>query len=142
MAFVTLVGERLAKVGETFLFVRALEECKDCRLRNVCFNLEEGFRYEIVNVRDTRHECKIYEEGVRAVEIKKKAIPAAINVNNAFEGSVISINSVCPRKGCEYYSLCNPYKLSPKIKLKVTKVIRDRKISCPEGKELVEVELE
>ncbi|MDI6708373.1 MAG: UPF0179 family protein [Candidatus Thermoplasmatota archaeon] len=139
MAFVTLVGERLAKVGDRFLFLGALEECKDCKLRNVCFNLEEGFSYEIVNVRDKKHDCKVHEECVRVVEVKKRAIPAAIDVKQAFEGAVVNIELQCRNRGCEYYSLCRPYKLSPKVKLKVTKVMH--KISCPEGKELVEVEL-
>lgn len=140
MVLVTLVGERQAKVGNKFVFLKVPEECKECRLLNVCFNLEQGFRYEITGVRDKRHDCKLHEGGVRVVEVKKLSIPVAIPTGHAIEGSSISISPTCEQRGCEFYQLCSPPNLSSKLKLRIIKV-KD-KLKCPEGKDLTEALLE
>ena len=61
MTLITLIGEEMAREGAEFYFLGPLTECKDCRLKGVCFNLEQGSRYRVSEVRDA-HLCR---EGMR-----------------------------------------------------------------------------
>jgi uncharacterized protein (UPF0179 family) len=140
MVLVTLVGEQLAKKDKDFIYTGSLSECRDCKLKNVCFNLEDGCRYKITNIRDIHHDCKIHEGGVRIVEVEKIPIPACIESKNAVEGETISINPDCKNIGCDFYKLCSPVGVESGTKLKITKVKGD--IKCPENKNLKEVLLE
>ena len=135
---VTLVGETQAKVGEMLIFRGPLSECKDCKRKTVCFNLEEGTLYEIVGVRDKHHECSVHESGVRVVELKKAPIETTLDTKHAIEGSTVSIDKeACLNLGCEHYGAC--FILGPKSnkKFKVVKVQGD--VKCPEGKSLTAV---
>ncbi|PJB22268.1 MAG: hypothetical protein CO114_00925, partial [Euryarchaeota archaeon CG_4_9_14_3_um_filter_38_12] len=71
MVLVTLVGEKIAKKDNEFIYIGSLPECRGCKLKTVCFNLDEGRRYKITNIRDIHHDCKIHEGGVRIVEVEK-----------------------------------------------------------------------
>jgi len=140
MVLVTLVGEQLAKKDKDFIYMGSLSECRDCKLKNVCFNLEDGCRYKITNIRDVRHDCKIHEGGVRIVEVEKTLLPAAVESKNAIEGETVRINPDCKNIGCDYYFLCCPVGVKPEMKLKISKIKGD--IKCPENKNLKEVLLE
>jgi len=71
MTFVTLIGKKLAKKGNEFVYFGIAKDCRGCKLKMVCSNLKEGRRYRITNVRDKHHDCSLYEGGVVAVEIEK-----------------------------------------------------------------------
>ena len=138
---VSLVGETQAKVGTTFIFRGPLSECRDCKRKTVCFNLEEGTLYEIVSVRDKHHDCNVHEGGVRVVELKKAPVETTIDTKHAIEGSTVSIDKdVCLNIGCESYRMC--FLLGPKNnkKFRVTKVKGD--VKCPEERSLKAVILE
>jgi uncharacterized protein (UPF0179 family) len=138
---ISLVGETQAKVGNIFVFHGPLSECRDCKRKTVCFNLEEGSLYEIVNLRDKHHDCNVHEGGVRVVELKKAPIETTIDKKHAIEGSTVSMEvKECRNLGCESYSLC--FLLEPKSnrRYKVTKVKGD--VKCSEGKNLKVVILE
>lgn len=140
MVLVTLVGEKQARVGNIFVFFGAIEECRECRLRNVCFNLESGRRYKVVAVRDTKHDCMMHENGVRAVEVEKTPLNAAVDAKIAAEGATVSISGACSNIGCDFYVLCRPKYIKPEHKLKIIEVRAE--IKCPEGFNLKEVLLE
>lgn len=140
MVLVTLVGEQLAKKDNEFIYTGSLSECRGCKLKTVCFNLDEGHRYKITNTRDIHHDCKIHEGGVRIVEVEKTLLPAAVESKNAIEGETVSINPDCKNIGCDFYFLCCPVGVKPGMKLKISKIKGD--ISCPEEKNLKEVLLE
>jgi uncharacterized protein (UPF0179 family) len=138
---VSLVGETQAKVGTTFIFRGPLPECRDCKRKTVCFNLEEGTLYEIVSVRDKHHDCNVHESGVRVVELKKAPVETTIDIKHAIEGSTVSIDKeICQNIGCETYRMC--FLLGPKSnkKFRVTKVKGD--VKCPEERSLKAVILE
>ncbi len=138
MAIVTLIGENLAKKGMEFTFLGPLTECRDCKLRNACFNLDVGRKYRIKALRDTTHECKIHEGKVRAVEVEKIPTEAAIPSKMAVEGTSIRYTpEKCLNVGCKYYGLCNPMGLKEGSKYRIVKIKGD--IKCPEGKELKSV---
>lgn len=140
MVLVTLVGEKLVKPGTEFIFSGSLPECRDCRLKGVCFNLEEGRRYRVSAARRLHHDCRVHEDGVRVVEVEAVSVPAAVDVRSAQEGSVIVFEPhSCHMLGCENYRLCHPHGLGSKTKVKVVSV--GKKIACPSGYDLVEVGL-
>jgi uncharacterized protein (UPF0179 family) len=138
---VTLVGETQAKVGTAFFFRGPLPECRECKRKTVCFNLEEGMLYEIIGVREKHHECLIHEGGVRVVELKKAPIKTTIDSKHAIEGSMVSIEKDnCAHRGCENFRAC--FILGPKSvkKYKITGVEGD--VTCPDKRNLKMVLLE
>lgn len=140
MVFVTLIGEKQTKVGNEFVYTGFLSECKDCRLKGVCFNLEEGKRYRITAVRSIHHDCKIHEEGVRVVEVEKLPIHSAMSARLALEGAVVSLEQrACSNLECKHYRLCNPYGIKLEDKFKILKV--GDEIECVLGEKLREVSL-
>ena len=71
MPLVTLIGEKLAVENKEFIFLGPQSDCKNCKLKTVCFNLKQGGRYQILKVREKRHSCNVHEGCVAVVEVKK-----------------------------------------------------------------------
>jgi uncharacterized protein (UPF0179 family) len=141
MVVITLIGEHQAKEGEAFVYRGPLTECRDCKLKAVCFNLEAGGMYRIKSVRNVQHDCRIHEEGVRVVEVEKIPHKCALLQRHAMEGSTITFEDVkCRTLGCEHYRICHPMGLEKNMKFRVARI--DEEIKCPEGIRLVEVSLE
>ncbi|UCE38115.1 MAG: UPF0179 family protein [Thermoplasmata archaeon] len=135
---VTLVGETQAKVGITFVFRGPIPECRDCKRKTVCFNLEEGTLYEIVSVRDKHHECNMHEGGVRVVELKKAPIETTVDSNYAIEGSMVNIEKEeCLNMGCEHRKICFSLGHKSNKKYKIS-IVKDE-LKCPEGRALKSV---
>ncbi|MBW9222011.1 UPF0179 family protein [Methanothermococcus sp. SCGC AD-155-C09] len=136
---ITVLGSKLAKTGNEFIYCGILKECEFCKFKKICHEgMEVGKRYKIIGVRSTDHPCVIHEEGVKVVEIKpSEEITLLIESKKALEGLTISCNeSHCNNIFCENYILCNPEGL-PK-KYKIVKVFND-KINCPKGHSLKRV---
>ena len=135
-----MVGETQAHVGDRFYYIGPQTECKECKLKGVCFNLEAGRQYEIKSLRDTHHECEFHEGGVRVVEVEKIPTKACVPRKLAIDGSVITLgDNDCARLGCTYWNECHPVGLKAGDKLTVTDVIK--KIECPNDIDLVLVKL-
>jgi uncharacterized protein (UPF0179 family) len=136
MANVTLVGEKHAKKGNKFVYRGPLSECRECKVKTVCFNLEEGRQYEIKEVRQMHHQCKIHESGVRAVEYEKLPIEYAITSDGAIDKARITIEGpeLCPNRGCEHYRFCFPLGIKTGSQYEINEV--KSTINCSEGKKL------
>jgi len=141
MSLITLVGASGAEPGREFYYLGPIEECRDCRLKGVCFNLEAGSRYRIVEVRDQRHECREQEgDMVAAVVVEKVPTPGAVPKKSSIEGSVVTFQpSGCGRIGCPNYMLCNPIGKADGAKCSVVAVNGD--LECPIGRDMVSVDL-
>jgi uncharacterized protein (UPF0179 family) len=139
LANVTLVGEKQAKKENVFIYRGPLSECRDCKVKTVCFNLEEGRKYKIKEIRAMHHNCKVHEGGVRAVEYEKMPIEFAISADAAIEKARITIEEKedCINRGCENYKLCFPMNLKPGTQYEIQVV--KYKVKCSEGKELKQV---
>ena len=138
---VTLVGERQVKEGNEFIYIGSLTDCKECKLKSVCFNLEEGRKYRIKGVRGVRHECNIYDGGVRVVEVERTPLIIAANGKSAIEGSTITYEfPTCGETACKTYRLCHPIALRSGGKGKVLSVGKD--LNCSKGYRLKEVTIE
>lgn len=140
MVLITLIGEAQAKTGNRFYYLGPLTECKDCRLKGVCFNLEPGHLYEITALRDTQHDCELHESKARVVEVMKVPVPVAIQGKKAIDGSMITFEAVkCDNIGCENYIMCHPAGIKDGMKMSISDVIGD--IECQIGEKMVLVRL-
>lgn len=138
MALITLVGKKLAKVGNEFIYVGITQKCRNCRLKTVCSNLQEGRTYKIVKIRDKSHDCDLHEEGVIAVEVEK--MPAVVNVKSEeAEATAVNHHKInCDDTFCKEYEACVP-PIKEK-EYKILKVIGD--VKCPKGYKLRKVEID
>jgi uncharacterized protein (UPF0179 family) len=135
MVLVTVVGELQCRKGLEFVFGGPLAECRDCKVRNVCFHLEEGRIYRVTAARDVHHECKVHEGGVRVVEVEKVPTRTAIEKSAAVEGSLITFEeSDCDWIGCENFRVCRPAGASEGMKFRVISV--GEVLDCPRGRAL------
>ncbi len=139
MTNVTLVGEKHAKKGNKFIYIGPLSECRECKVKTVCFNLEVGRTYEIKEIRQMHHPCKIHEGGVRAVEYEKQPIQHAVSAESAIEKARITVEArePCINRGCEHYRLCFPLGIKNGTQYEISSV--KGTITCSEGKKLKEV---
>ncbi|MDR0309701.1 MAG: UPF0179 family protein [Candidatus Methanoplasma sp.] len=140
MAAITLISEAQAKMGNRFYYLGPQFECRDCKLKGVCMNLEQGSMYEITAVRGQTHDCTFNEDKVRVVEIKKIAQRSVVPKKSAIEGSVITFQEpACWMLDCENYRNCHPYALERGKKYSVVGI--EGNAECPIGQDLVVVKL-
>ena len=138
MPLVTLIGEKLAEKDNEFTYLGPQNDCKNCKLKTVCFNLKQGRRYKILNVRDKRHSCNVHEGNAAVVEVQEQPIITIIE-NGIKEGSKTTIDKkICDSIGCSYYEFCS-IKIQPDKEYKVMKIYES--IECPKGYNLQKVEL-
>lgn len=139
-ALITLIGEPQAKVDGEFYFLGSIIECKDCRLKSVCFNLESGSRYRVIKVRSQKHACSECEGEVVAVEVEKIPTPAAVPKKSAMEGVTITYTgSGCDEISCPNFGLCHPVGKKDGQKYTIAKLGSDLK--CPIGEKMVSADL-
>jgi len=141
MVNVTLIGERWAKEGNEFTYLGPCSECKDCKVKTVCFNLEEGRRYRITRTRETKHPCKIHDLGVVAVELQELPLQVAMETGKALEGAVVTFGeNGCRIAACVNKRLCSQERIKKDQKVKILQ--KGEELECPEGKRLVVVEVQ
>lgn len=140
---ITLIGTRLAKVDNEFIFSGQIPECAGCKLVQTCMNLDRGTRYRIVGVREgAKHECAIHDAGVLAVEVIESPFVAAIESRKAFGGSKIVFEpAACDVTGCGMFELCHPSGLSRGDRCTIVRVVGDAPESCEKGYSLKVVEV-
>ena len=139
MPLVTLIGEKLASEGKKFIYLGPINECRNCKLKTVCFNLKKGRYYEITKIRDKQHSCNVHEGNVVVVEVKEMPLITSID-EKLSEGTVTTIEKKeCKNIGCPYIELCNNRALQKDKKYKIKKIYE--KIECPIGYELIKAEL-
>jgi len=140
MPLVTLIGEKLAKEENMFTYLGPNNECRNCKLKTVCFNLKPGRNYKITKVRDKRHNCNVHEGTAAVVEVQEMPILTAID-KKISQGSKAKIdNKECQNIGCINYDLCSIIiNLNKDKNYKVVKIFES--IECPIGYELQKAEL-
>ena len=141
MVLVTVVGERQCKKGFEFVFGGPLAECRECKVKNVCFHLEPNRLYRVVEVREVHHECKVHEEGVRVVEVERLPTKTAMSSKSAVEGSMITYEETdCDIVGCPNFRLCRPASAAEGMRFRIASV--GEEIGCQRGKVLKAVLLD
>ena len=138
MVLLTVIGRKLAKPGLEFVFMGSNSDCKDCKVKTICFHLEMGTKYKIVNARDIVHDCPQHEDNVVIVEIEEVPRQAIIPKKKAMEGTTITFDlPKCNIRGCQDYQLCFPMGMVSGLKRQVIKV--QEKIDCIDGQDRIKV---
>ncbi len=136
MVLITLIGRRNAKEGSRFYFMGSLSECKECKMKGVCFNLDEGALYEVTELRDKIHDCEVHDEGVQVVVVEKRPQMLTVPVKVALEGSTITYEPPkCDQLGCDNRRNCHPVGLKAGSKIRINSLEGD--VTCPAGQRLV-----
>jgi hypothetical protein len=139
MPLVTLIGEDLATEGNEFIYLGPNNECRNCKLKTVCFNLKSGRKYKIEKVRDKHHDCNVHERTTIVVEVIEMPIFTAIDVKHN-EGTITKIEkNDCRSIGCPNYELCS-VTINKDKKFKIIKIYED--INCPLGYKIKKAELQ
>jgi len=139
MPLVTLIGEKLAKEGNEFVYLGPNNECRNCKLKTVCFNLKLGRHYKITKIREKRHNCNIHEGTAAVVEVQELPILAAIDKELSAGHSTKIEKKDCRNIGCDNYEFCCNIALQNDKTYKITKTYKS--IDCPIGNELQKAEL-
>ncbi len=137
MAKISLIGVDLAKEGLEFTFVEPLKGCTECRIKNVCFNLEPGKNYRIIKVRDKENPCFVFNrDKVNTIEVEP--LDDVLNVKNGMklqEGSTLKTASLnCDNLTCENIETCNLMHIKDGRKARIISV--GEKVDCPKGFDL------
>jgi uncharacterized protein (UPF0179 family) len=140
---ITLIGTKLAKVGNEFIFRGAAKECETCKLSKTCLSLNPGGRYRIVNVRTGgKLECSVHDSGISAVEVIEEPIILNIESRKAIQGSKIIFDPpVCNLPNCSNYAVCFPPGLKRGDKFTVMNVTGDLCEPCAKGRPLKVIEV-
>ncbi len=140
---ITLIGTRLAKIGNEFVFKGAAKECQPCKLNKTCLALNPGSTYKIVNLRNpSKLECFVHDSGVFAVEVIEAPIRMAVESRKAIKGSKIVYEfPSCNSPDCENYFLCRPSGLRAGEKFNIIDVEGDILEFCRKGYSMKIVEV-
>ncbi len=140
---ITLIGTRLAKVGNEFIFKGAAKECEPCKFNKTCLGLNQGSKYRIVNLRNSaKLECFIHDSGVCAVEVIEAPIRMAIESRKAIKGSKIAYEQLsCNYPDCDNFVLCRPSGIKAGEKFSIIDVEDDLEEPCNKNYQLKVVEI-
>lgn len=110
MSTVTLIGTRLAEVGQEFVYQGPADACEGCPFRTQCLNLAEGGRYRVTSKREGGQtlNCAVHDEGVTAVEVEPAPVVANVSSRGAFAGSKARLEGPCPHTECPSHAFCVP----------------------------------
>jgi len=139
---ITLIGTLIAKPGLEFIYEGEPEECKVCRVRKTCHNLETGRRYRITDVRDTpRHACRIHMDKVIAVDVTEAPVTAMLSADMAIIDTKLKYEYPCTRTECENYDLCHPEGIIEGETYIVEEILGSGPDDCSKGRALKVVSL-
>lgn len=138
---VTLVPEALAEEGSEFYYVGQMDGCAGCRLERVCYNLDEGHRYRVTEVRDQSHGCpQLGDERVVAVSVEVVVTPGAVPKKEAMEGVTFTYTAPrCGRIGCPNFRLCHIPGTEDGDKRTVVRL--GGELECPAGERMVDADV-
>jgi hypothetical protein len=132
MVILTVVGEGQATAGHTFVYLGPLGDCKECRVRNVCFGLARGKRYRVVGPRKVKHACKAHEGGGQVVEVEEVPFDICIPEKGIVEGSAMTASgNECRHVGCSHFRLCVSVGVDRGMRLHVIEL--GERVECARG---------
>jgi len=129
MVLLTVIGEGQVEPGYVFVYLGPLSECKECKVKNICFALVKGKRYRVVNARKVKHDCKVHEGGGVVVEVEEVPFGACVLDKGLVEGSATSFSPAeCHKAGCAHYRLCIPTGVDKGAKFQIIEL--GEKVEC------------
>ncbi len=132
---ITLIGTKLAKAGNEFVFRGIAKECEPCKLNKTCLGLNIGSKYRITGIRSGGTlECFVHDTGVLAVEVVEAPLIVGIEARKAIRGSKILYEPVtCDISSCENYKICRPAGLKKGDKFTIVNVVGELSGPCEKG---------
>ncbi len=140
MPKISLIGVDLAREGLEFTFSGPLVGCSECRIKNVCFNLDPGKTYRVLKVRDKENPCFVFnKDKVATVEIEEVPEVAHMQYGKKLqEGSSVTLKSVnCDHITCPHIEKCNVLHMRDGTRAVINKV--EDKLECPKGYDMRKV---
>jgi Uncharacterized protein conserved in archaea len=110
MTQLTLIGTRLAEVGQEFVYRGEASSCEGCPYRRQCLTLTTGRKYRVTAVREDANtlECAVHDTGVTAVEVEPAPVKANVADDNAYAGNQAALEGPCPHTECPSHEYCVP----------------------------------
>jgi uncharacterized protein (UPF0179 family) len=139
MTTITIIGEKLAKKDEGFFFIGPQNDCKNCKLKNICFNLKQFYQYKITNIRDKRHSCSVHDGDAIVVEVEEQPIETSIDKKYTKSSVITYEENDCDAQLCVYYDICTNKALKTGKKYVITDILDV--IPCPKGESIQRVTL-
>ena len=139
MTQVTLLGKMLCNKGAEFTYLGPLNDCKNCKLKTVCFNLKPGKTYKVIKVREKQHSCPVHEQHVYVVEVEEQSIIGVVDKKLSKGDKTQPPTTKCIHIGCTFNDECtNPAVQSGKT-YRIVKTLDA--IVCPIKHQLKKAEL-
>lgn len=140
MPKISLIGVDLANEGMEFTFTGPLVGCSECRIKNVCFNLDPGRTYKVLKVREKENPCFVFnKDKVSTVEIEE--VPEVMHMQygkKLQEGSSVTLKSAnCDHISCPHIEKCNIVHMREGTRAVINKV--EEKLECPKGYDMRKV---
>ncbi|BAB60392.1 hypothetical protein [Thermoplasma volcanium GSS1] len=142
MPKISLIGKDLAKEGIEFVFAGPLPTCSDCRVKNVCFNLEQGHKYRVTKVREQLNPCIIFNgDKVNTVEVEELEDFFIIQESKKLqEGAIVTMKSMnCDYITCPNIEKCNLYYQKNDLKVAIKSI--GQNVNCPKGFKMKKVQV-
>ncbi|MFX1465943.1 MAG: UPF0179 family protein [Promethearchaeota archaeon] len=132
---ITFIAKNLAKPGYKFQHMGESENCKNCKMYQVCIQPLEAERiYEVIEVLENEFECPQHEEQIKVVRVKETEKEVGIPTNITFSGATISFYPQDCTEICEFRKFCAPAGLKEGDKIRILDIIK--KVECGEGNEI------
>ena len=139
MTLITLISETNADEGFEFIYAGPTPDCKNCKVKNACMNLDEGQRYRVLRRREVVHPCKLHDD-VCVVEVERIPFDLSVEARSSEEDTIITREeNRCERVDCGNHTICRPRFFAPG-RYRVLTV--GEALECPKGLELKRVSVE
>lgn len=138
---ISLIGLDQAVEGNVFTFVQPLPTCSECKIKNVCFNLEHGRKYVITEIRKNQHPCMVFNHNrVATIQVEEVNEHLVAEYNNKVqEGSSMTMKSRhCDYITCDFIEKCNLIHHEDEIRINIKKI--GEKVTCPKGYNMRRIE--
>lgn len=138
---ISLIGLDQAIEGNVFTFVQPLQTCSECKIRNVCFNLEHGQKYIITEVRKNQHPCNVFNhDKVATIQVEEVDENLVVEYGNKVqEGSSMTMRSRhCDYITCDFIEKCNLMHYENEVRINIKKI--GEKVNCPKGYNMRRIE--
>ena len=141
MAEITLLAEREARPGFSFVYLGGAPVCRSCPYRHACLTLDVGRRYTVSRVRPIQHPCALQESTANVVEVQPAPRSAVVDARAAIGGSSIEIGRYdCARLDCPNWEICAGPTLPPRQRFHIQSV-QPEAAECRIGRSLRRVEV-
>lgn len=142
MVSLTLLPAAMAKRGAGFTFTGdpGDEACEGCPVRSLCFRLEPGYRYRVVEVRNKTHQCRLHDgDQVQVCTVEEAPMTSTVEARR-LRGTAVHWDPIpCGFPECPNNPLCHPVGVPAGKRFQVE--AEEGPVACPMHYDLRKVRL-